>query len=95
MSDNGDYKAFNCCTCGVLHWIPKGLWETCEQTKNDARPLRAYCPYGHPYVGMPDAKSEEKKQPEPPKFKKPKRFWQKKEKQAEGNVIDLKTRNKS
>lgn len=95
MAGDADYFEITCCKCGVLHWIPVGLWEVCVATKNDDFPRNAFCPYGHPYVAARDkAQPETGKLPPPqplkPQPKKPRRFWERKPKDSNNNVITLK-----
>lgn len=92
MSES-DYQELSCCKCGTIHWIPSGLWDSCQMTRNDLHPVTAYCPYGHRYAASGDKINEQDEilPPAPVKRKKPRRFWEKKEKdQNEDNVIKFK-----
>lgn len=91
MTDS-DYLEISCCKCGTIHWIPLSLWDTMLMTRNDNYPISAHCPYGHGYAATAD-KKEEFVPPAPVPRKKPRRFWERKEKnENQDNVIKLKDR---
>lgn len=87
-----DYTEICCPKCGTIHWVPNSLLDIMQMKKNDYDKINAYCPYGHNYHLTPDKISEDgiMPPPSPRPLKKPWRFWDKKERQLDDNVVKFK-----